>query len=83
MRYPAFQKMILPEIKKRATEGFMATAHPFVLYKTLLQAENFEFEELLQSMSFLLDAEGRLKLSPQSPRIVMEQLILKICGGRA
>jgi DNA polymerase-3 subunit delta len=83
LRYPAFQKMILPEIKKGATEGFMATAHPFVLYKTFLQAENFEFEELLQAMSFLLDAEGRLKLSPQSPKIVMEQLVLKICRGHA
>jgi DNA polymerase-3 subunit delta len=82
LRYPAFQKMILPEIKKCATDGFMTTAHPFVVYKTLLQAENFEFEELLQAMSFLLDAEGRLKLSPPSPRIVMEQLILKICGGK-
>jgi DNA polymerase-3 subunit delta len=72
LSYAAFQKMILPEIKKRATE-----------YKTFLQAEKFEFEELLQAMSFLLDAEGCLKLSPPSPRIVMEQLILKICRGRA
>jgi DNA polymerase-3 subunit delta len=81
LSYAAFQSTILPEIKKGATEGFMSTAHPFVLYKTLLQADNFELEELLQVMPHLLDTDSRLKLSPQSPRIVMEQLIVKICGG--
>jgi len=81
LNYSAFQSRVLPEVKKSAADGFMATAHPFVLYKTLLQAENFKFEELLQTMPLLLDAEGCLKLSPQSPKIVMEQLIRKICRG--
>ncbi len=81
LSYAAFQSIILPEIKKSVADGFMSTAHPFVLYKTLLQAENFKLEELLRAMSLLLDAEGRLKLSYQSPGIVMEQLILGICGG--
>lgn len=83
LSYAAFQSTILPEIKKSAMDGFMSTAHPFVLYKALLQADNFEFEELLQAMPLLLDTDSCLKLSPQSPKIVMEQLIVKICKGEA
>ncbi len=83
LSYAAFQSVILPEIKKSTMGGFMTTAHPFVLYKTLLQADNFEFEELLRAMPLLLDTDSRLKLSPQSPKIVMEQLIVKICRGGA
>lgn len=81
LSYPAFQGIILPGIKKSVTDGFMSAAHPFVLYKTFLQAEKFEFEELIQAMLLLLEADGSLKLSPQSPKILLEQVILKICRG--
>jgi DNA polymerase-3 subunit delta len=82
MRYPAFQSIVCPEIKKRAADGFMAKSHPFVLYNTFLQAEKFELAELLHAISLLVDADSDLKTSPRSPVIVLEQVILRISKGR-
>ncbi|RLC12638.1 MAG: hypothetical protein DRH43_01065 [Deltaproteobacteria bacterium] len=80
LSYGAFQKIILPELQKHETELFPGNAHPFVIYKTLQQADNYTFEELAKAMKILLDADIRLKTTRHDARIVLDHAILEICG---
>lgn len=79
MDYRAFQRAVLPELQKH--EGLLptTTVHPFVLYKTLLQAENFSFDELTQGLACCLDTDRRLKSSGQDPKLVLEDLVIRLC----
>jgi DNA polymerase-3 subunit delta len=80
MDYRAFQRAVLPELQKH--EGMLPTTnvHPFVLYKTLMQAENFSFDELTQGLACCLDTDRQLKSSRQDPRLVLEDLVIRLCG---
>lgn len=79
MDYRAFQRAVLPELQKH--EGLLPTAnvHPFVLYKTLMQAEKFSFDELTRGLESCLDTDRQLKSSRQDPRLVLENLVIRLC----
>ena len=81
MDYGAFQQAVLPDLQKH--EGMLPTAnvHPFVLYKTLMQGENFSFDELTQGLAHCLDTDRLLKSSRQDPKLVLEDLVIRLCGS--
>ena len=76
--YASFQKMILPEIEKREPDFLTSNAHPFAIYMTLKQSDNYTVEDLIGALEVLLDADIRLKRSGQDAKIVLEQAILRI-----
>ena len=80
LSYGAFQKTILPELKKREPDFLTSSAHPFAIYMTLKQSDNYTLEELIGAMEVLLDADIRLKSSGQDAKIVLEHAILSIHG---
>lgn len=81
LSYAAFQKMILPELEKREPDFLTSKAHPFTIHKTLKQSDNYTFEELINALEALLDADIRLKTSGQNAKIVLEYAILRICSA--
>ncbi len=81
LSYGAFQKMILPELEKREPDFLTSNAHPFAIYMTLKQSDNYTLEELIVALEVLLDADIRLKRSGQDAKMVLEHAILRICGG--
>lgn len=78
LSYGAFQKIILPELEKREPDFLTSNAHPFAIYKTLKQSDNYTVEELIGAFEVLLDADIRLKSSGQNAKIVLEHAILNI-----
>jgi len=80
MGYGAFQKTILKELEKGEGGTLMGKGHPFVVYKTFVHADNYTFDELAEALEVLLDADIRLKTSGQDPKLVLERVILAICG---
>ncbi|HID30320.1 MAG TPA: DNA polymerase III subunit delta [Desulfobacterales bacterium] len=81
LSYPAFQKIILPELGKREPDFLTSKAHPFVIYMALKQSGNYTLEELIGALEVLLEADIRLKRSGQNARIVLEHAILRIHGA--
>jgi len=79
LSYAAFQKMILPELSEKREPDFLTSnAHPFAIYMTLKQSDNYTLEELIGALEILLDADIRLKRSSQDAKIVLEHAILRI-----
>ena len=81
LRYAAFQKSILPQLQKCESGLVTGKAHPYAVYMTLKQSDNYTFEELTGALEILLDADLRLKRSGQDPKTVLERAILRICGA--
>ncbi len=79
LSYQAFQKMIMPEIKKREPDFVASNAHPYSIYMTLKQSDNYTLEEFIRALEVLLDTDIRLKRSGQDAKIVLEHAILRIC----
>jgi len=80
MGYGAFQKTIFKELDKGEGGTLISKAHPFVVYKTFVHADNYTFDELAEALEVLLAADIRLKTSGQDPKLVLEHVILAICG---
>jgi DNA polymerase-3 subunit delta len=78
--YGGFQKVVFPELKKHESELLAGNAHPYGVYNTLKHSDNYTFEELIEALEILLDADIRLKSSGQNPRTVLEYALLRICG---
>ena len=76
LSFGAFQKGYLPELKKtRYGDSPFLAGHPFVLYKTFQQTENFSLPTLQKGLSQLLDAEFQMKGSGLSPRLILEKFL--------
>jgi len=82
MNYPAFQRTVLPELGKHQSDLITGKTHPFVLYKTFTHSENYSFGELTRGLEYCLDADRRLKTSRQSPKLVLEDLVIKVCSSQ-
>jgi DNA polymerase-3 subunit delta len=80
MTYGSFQKKVLPELNDRGSELLTSKAHPYVLYKTFVQCDNYTFEELACALGILLDADIRLKTGGHHAKVVLEHAIMRICG---
>ncbi len=86
LSFAGFQKIILPELKKREPDLLTSSAHPYPLYMTLKQSHNYTLQELIGALELLLDADLRLKSSGQNAKMVLENALLGICrapGNRA
>ncbi len=54
--------------------------HPYAVYSLFLKAKNFHTRELVTAFSALNQADVALKTVGQSPKAVLEFLIIGICG---
>ncbi|MFH1217693.1 MAG: DNA polymerase III subunit delta [Pseudomonadota bacterium] len=83
LSYGVFQKGYLVELKNSplGKSPFLA-GHPFVLYKTFQQAENFDLLHLQSGLSLLLDAEYQLKGSGLPPGLILEHFLFRFLAGR-
>ncbi len=57
--------------------------NPYPVFQSLIKSENFSKEELLTSLETLGQADLRLKTSPLSHKIVLEDAIIKICRRKS
>lgn len=81
LSYAAFQKTILPELEKRESDLLTKKAHPYAIYMTFKQTDNYALEELIGALEVLLDTDIRLKSSGQDAKIALEHAIMRICGA--
>lgn len=56
---------------------------PYPVYQLLLRAANFSAAELERAVELLHAADLQLKTSAQNPRLVLETVLLQICGAPA
>ncbi len=76
MSYPVFQNNYLPRLKETRDELPSAlTGHPYVVYKTFLQAEKFSPAQLKQGLAGLLETELTLKSSGIQDNLVLENFL--------
>lgn len=54
--------------------------NPYPIFQMLLKSEGFTTEELIKLLAVLSQADFRLKSSRQSPRLVLEEVIFRICS---
>lgn len=54
--------------------------HPFPVYNLLLKSEKFTTNDLVDGLEKMSEADFRLKSTRQSPKLVLEEAILKICN---
>lgn len=67
---------------KKIPPDLMAAANPknpYPIYLTLKKADKFRMEELTSLYVFLGQTDIRLKRSARNPKLVLEEVILKIC----
>lgn len=57
-------------------------ARPFMVEKALKHTSNFSQQELIRSFKSLVQADRKLKTSGQSPKGILESLILNLCAGK-
>ena len=55
---------------------------PFPIFQALRLADNFTVEELERDMERLLEADVALKTGRASPELILEELVMDLCGGR-
>lgn len=59
----------------------LALQHPYVLFKAVRQAANYETEELVRAMELLLACNVRLVSSGLDEVLVLQQTLVQIVGG--
>jgi len=85
MDYGRFQKTVQPALKKLAGDGpggiAIAGQHPFVAYQALKHAARFSRAELAAHLEMLVRTDLALKSTSQEPRLLLERVLLAVCGG--
>ena len=76
MTYEQFQRSVLQD------PTLSVPGHPWAAYLSFKSAENFAAKELARYLQLITQADIRLKSSVNTPRIVMERLILEMCEPR-
>jgi len=56
--------------------------HPYPAFLTFRNVINYTEEELVSAMERLLEADIQLKSSQSTPQIILEQLVVDLCGKR-
>lgn len=56
-------------------------ANAYPVYQTILKAEKFSLQELVQTMAELSDTDTRLKTSGQDATLLIKRLVMTICGS--
>lgn len=87
MDYGRFQKTVVPALKGLAGNGedsiALAGQHPFVVYQALKHAERFNRAELTGFLELLVRTDLALKSTGQEPRLLLERVLITVCGSRA
>jgi DNA polymerase-3 subunit delta len=81
--YGGFQKIVLPQLKEQESDLLSGGTHPFAVYNTMKQSDNYTLKELIGALEILLETDIRLKSSGQDPKTVLEYALLRICGRGA
>jgi len=83
--YGRFQKAVYPAVRKLAGDQKEAIAlvsqHPFVVYQALKNAGRFTRAELAGYLELLLRTDLALKTTGQDPRLLLERLLIRVCGA--
>jgi DNA polymerase III subunit delta len=83
--YGRFQKTVYPAVRTLAGDGAEAIAlvsqHPFVVYQALKNAGRFTRRELAGYLELLLRTDLALKTTGQDPRLLLERLLIAVCGN--
>lgn len=86
MDYGRFQKAVIPAIKKLSADGedsiALAGQHPFVVFNALKHAERFSRAELAGFLELLVKTDLALKSTGQDPRLLLERVLIAICGNK-
>jgi DNA polymerase-3 subunit delta len=86
MDYGRFQKAVHPAVKKLSGDGTdaiaIATQHPFVVYQALKNAGRFTRAELAGFLDLLVRTDLALKTTGQDPRLLLERILIAVCGIR-
>jgi DNA polymerase III subunit delta len=84
--YGRFQKAVYPAVRKLAGDGKESIAllsqHPFVVFQALKNAGRFAGAELAGYLELLVRTDLALKTTGQEPRLLLERLLIGVCGGR-
>ena len=80
LSYKDFERIVLPKLEKREPDLLTVNIHPYAIYMTFRQSNNYTMTELTMALEQLLDADIRLKTSGQGAKVVLENAILRICG---
>jgi DNA polymerase-3 subunit delta len=86
--YAAFQARIVPRLSAEGEEDDGSAAklkamHPFRAFNLLKAAGRYRLEELLRALSAIHEADLALKTSGQPESLILENLVLGLCGGEA
>ncbi len=85
MDYGRFQKTIHPAVRKLAGDGeepiALVSQHPFVVYQALKNAERFTRAELAGYLELLVRTDLALKTTGQDPRLLLERVLITVCGA--
>ncbi|MBI5417102.1 hypothetical protein HZA55_04035 [Candidatus Poribacteria bacterium] len=83
--YPHFTQKIYPELKKNGEKLLapnksynLLKQHPFVVFKAIQQSANFSLLELKVFFNNFIEADKKLKLSSNSPQIILELLVIEM-----
>lgn len=82
--YPSFQKNFLPLLQEQFKKDMAALpTHPYALFNLFKQASSFRPSKLRAMLSFLLDAEFRMKSSPLAAATILDFLLGQIFFERS
>jgi len=71
---------ISPDMKTRFPENLLLKVHPFRAFKMVETAGRFPAWRIAPAMRALLEANRKLVSSSEDQRMVVEAMIVKICG---
>jgi len=84
MDFGRFQRAVYPAAKECEAElgrgSTLAGQHPYVIYNALRNAARYSNGELLAHMNRVLAADVAMKSTGQEPRLLLERLLIDLCG---
>ncbi len=76
-----FQEKYLPALKTSDDWKDILAGHPYALFMSFSKAAEFSCSHLQELLALLLEAEFRLKSSPLSSHLVLEELFITMMTG--
>jgi DNA polymerase-3 subunit delta len=87
MDYGRFQKAVMPAVKLLSAPGeeilAIASQHPFVIHQLLKNAQRFSRGELEAALDLLVRTDLALKSTGRDPRLLLEKIVIAVCGIKA
>ncbi|MEK6201264.1 MAG: DNA polymerase III subunit delta [Desulfobulbaceae bacterium] len=82
MQARQFQDVYLPALKAKGEWAEILKGHPYALFMSFSKAEEFSCPLLKEWLALLLKAEFRIKGSPLSQTLLLEELFLSMLAGK-